>query len=54
MRLHKRSHTQVIAAMVSLEQMQEFEASMKSQFAMLQGPQETSERRVVETLQARL
>ena len=38
--------------MVSLEQMQESEASMKSQFATLKDLQQASENRVVEMLQA--
>ena len=38
--------------MVSREHMQEFEALTKSQFATLQGLQESPEKRVVETLQA--
>ena len=38
--------------MVSLEHMQELEASMKSQFAALNDLQDASEKRVVETLQA--
>ena len=38
--------------MVSVEQMLEFEASMKSQFATFQGLQEASDYRVVEALHA--